>query len=123
MDCVTIFVILQKFKNGDKNMVDDKRFSVRMTEDQFDKLSYWAEKEEISRNAFVVEAINHYIGFLNNDYDVPNALVERVNQLVDVISMLASNQESLESVVINGFDSIMGISRGSNYLLDEKGDL
>mgnify|MGYP002523431040 CR=1 FL=1 len=93
MDCVTIFVILRKFKNGDKNMVDDKRFSVRMTEDQFDKLSYWGEKEEISRNAFVVEAINHYIGFLNNDYDVPNALVERVNQLVDVISMLASNQE------------------------------
>ena len=43
----------------------------------------------------------------------------RLNQLVDVVALLSSNVKNLESVVVSGFDSLVGLTRGDNYLLDE----
>jgi len=42
----------------------------------------------------------------------------RLNQLIDVVHILASNQKSLEQVVTEGFDSLLGLVRGDNYLLE-----
>lgn len=104
--------------------MSEKRITLRLDEETHDMLKYWSNKEDVSINQFIIECIHHNVGFLNHDYDIPDAMIRRVNQLVDVINILASNQKSLEEVIINGFDSIMGLARGDNYLLDEeKGDL
>ena len=115
----------KKVRGGKADVKEAKtqRLTLRMSEKEADILKYWADKEGISRSDFMSEALMHYVGFLNHDFDIPSATVERLNQLIDVISLLASNQENLESTIIDGFDSILGISRGANYLLDEDGEL
>lgn len=116
----------QKKHSGKKKKVvsqPERKLSVRISQKDYDRIAYWTDRENVSKSTFVLDAIDHYIGFLNHDFDVPSAMVARLNQLIDCIEMLASNQESLESVIIDGFDSIMGISRGANYLLDENGEL
>ena len=47
-----------------------------------------------------------------------------MNQLVDVVTNLSSNIKSLEDVTVSGFDSLLGLTRGDNYLLEhEDGEL
>jgi predicted DNA-binding protein len=107
-----------------KNGVDTRRMTVRISEDDYERLKYWAQRENIKMNDFVQESVHHYIRYLNHDLDLPDATVRRLNQLVDVIQILSSNQASLERTVIRGFESLMGMTRGENYLNDlETGDL
>lgn len=103
-----------------KTGVDTKRITVRISEDDYERLKYWAQREDIKMNDFVQESIHHYIRYLNHDLDLPDATVRRLNQLVDVIQILSSNQASLERTVVRGFESLMGMTRGENYLSDEE---
>lgn len=54
------------------------------------------------------------------DFDIPTAEQMRLNQIIDGLAALSSNVESLESVMHSGFDSLIGLTRGDNYLLDEE---
>ena len=56
----------------------------------------------------------------NGDYDLPKAEILRLNQLIEIISVLSSDVQSLESVTIHGFDSLLNLTRGDNYLLEEE---
>lgn len=103
-----------------KKGTDTRRMTVRISEDDYQRLKYWAEREEIKINDFVQESVHHYIRYLNHDLDLPDATVRRINQLVDVVQILSSNQASLERTVIRGFESLMGMTRGENYLNDEE---
>ena len=43
---------------------------------------------------------------------------------MDLVTGLSSNIKSLEDVTVSGFDSLLGLTRGDNYLLEqEDGDL
>lgn len=102
----------------------DKRFTMRMYNEDFLFLTYWANALGVDKSELMVDALRYYISHKNQDFDVPSAVVERINQMVDAMESLATEQRHTQSAVYKGMDSIMGIMRGANYLTqDEDGDL
>ncbi len=100
------------------------RVTATITEDTFQKLQYWADKKHISINQYLNEAIDSAIAYENQDYPLPTLEQARLNQLLDQMAVLSSNVKSMESVIVSGFDSLIGLTRGDNYLLEhEDGDL
>ena len=105
--------------------VDSKRRTLRLSVEDDEKLEYWARKEGYSVNAFIPVLLEQYIGIANGNYQLPTLEVQRLNQLVDSMASMSRNMQSLESIVISGFDSLLGLTRGDNYLLesDETGEV
>ena len=102
----------------------DERHSMRMYKEDYDMLVYWSERYGMDRTEFLITSMNHYIRWKNGDYDLPNAEIQRLNQMVDSVNNLVVSNENLEKSVINGFDSMLGIIKGDNYLIeDEDGEL
>lgn len=103
------------------NNPDDKasKLNVRMSTELYEKVSYWSKKRGMSLNQYVIHALEKAIAFECQDYPLPTMEQARLNQLVDVVALLSSNVKNLESVVVSGFDSLVGLTRGDNYLLDE----
>lgn len=108
-------------QNGVKR---SERFTVRVTEKQLEQLDYWANKEGLNRSEFIAEAMDHYIAWCNSDYDLPTAEIARLNQMIGVVESLVATNRNLEATVISGFDSLIGLAKGDNYLIeDESGEL
>lgn len=102
----------------------NRRVTATIKEELYQQAEYWAAKKGISLNQYVAEAIQHMIQYENKDYDLPELEIARLNQLVDTITVLSSNVHSLEGVITSGFDSLLGLTRGDNYLLEnEDGDI
>lgn len=101
-------------------MQSTKRLNVRITDDTYEQLKYWTERNGISVNEYVTEAIDAQIRRENGDYDIPRAEIARLNQLTDLVTGMSSNIKSLEDVIIAGFDSLLGLTRGDNYLLEQE---
>ena len=100
------------------------RVTATIDEDLYQNLVYWAKRNQMSINEFLRESILHMIKYQNKDYDLPALEIQRLNQIIDVVGVLSNNVESLENVVVSGFDSLLGLTRGDNYLLEsESGDL
>ena len=96
------------------------RETVRIHRDTKERASYWADKSNISVNEYYVEAIEEKIRRENGDYDLPTLEIARLNQLIDEIAALTTNVGNLETVTLTGFNSLMGLTRGDNYLLDDE---
>lgn len=103
---------------------DTKRVTATVSSDMFERLQYWADRKGISINQYLNEALERAIAYENQDYDLPTLEQARLNQLIDQMAVLSSNIGSLERVVTSGFDSLLGLTRGDNYLLEhEDGEL
>lgn len=101
-----------------------ERIAFRMPSDVADKLRYYSDKHGISMNEYVLEAFARAIAWENQDYPLPTLEQLRLNQLVDETRSLVTRIQNLEHVTVNGFDSLLGLSRGDSYLLDpEDGEL
>lgn len=109
-----------------RSVKDNKteRVSMRMYQDDYNKLVYWSEAFGMDKTELLITAMHHYIKWRNGDYDLPNAEIQRLNQMIDAVNNLVVSHEHLEKSVINGFDAMLGIIRGDNYLVEkEDGDL
>lgn len=107
---------------GDK--VSRVRRPVRLHPDTDQRAQYWASKHNISENAYIEQAVEEKIRRENGDYDLPTLEIARLAQLIDHVASLSTNVANLERVTVTGFDSLMGLTRGDNYLLDpEDGEL
>lgn len=101
-----------------------ERHSMRLYKEDYQHLIYWSKEYNMDRTELLIEAMHHYIKWRNQDYDLPTAEIQRLNQMIDAVQNLTKNQESLERTVINGFDAMLGIIRGDNYLVEpEDGSL
>ena len=96
----------------------NRKMSIRLTEDEYDRLEYYSEKWGKTKTDVILEGFEHYTRWVNSDYDLPTAEIQRLNQLIDVINRLVVSQENLEKSTINGIESIIGFVRGENYLSD-----
>lgn len=98
---------------------------VRLDPDDKQRAEYWADKRGFSSlNEYVAQAVVEKIRRENLDYDLPTLEIARLNELVDQVGALAKNSANLERVVTTGLDSLIGLTRGDNYLLaDEDGEL
>jgi len=100
------------------------RVTATLDDDTFERLKYWADKKELSVNEYLRDAVNQAIRFENKDYDLPELEIQRLNQLVDTMVVLSQNVKSLEDITVSGFDSLLSLTRGDNYLLEEEdGDI
>lgn len=95
------------------------RVPLRIHPDTKERVRYWAAKANISVNEYMAEAVEEKIRRENGDYELPTLELLRLNQLIDTVTSLATNVGNLESVTTQGFDSLMGLTRGDNYLLEE----
>ena len=103
---------------------DLNRVTVRLNSDTRQRLGYWADKRKVSLNDYLLDAINAAIGRENGDYDLPTLEQNRLNQMLDEMRANTSNLSNLERIIVAGFDSLLGLTRGDNYLLDnETGEL
>ena len=101
-----------------------RRVTATITEDMYERLKYWSQKESISVNQYIVEAIEMKIAYENRDYPLSTLEQARLNQIIDGLAVLSSNIKSLESITISNFESLLGLTRGDNYLLEhESGEL
>ncbi|MFC8125438.1 hypothetical protein [Streptomyces sp. NPDC057302] len=100
---------------------DRQGMFVRLNPDDKQRAKYWADKRGFSSvNEYVAEAVVEKIRRENLDYDLPTLEIARLNELVDQVAALAKNSANLERVVTTGFDSLIGLTRGDNYLLDDE---
>ncbi|MDP9903215.1 hypothetical protein [Arthrobacter bambusae] len=97
---------------------------IRVHPDVHERTKYWAQRHGLSANEYMALAVEEKIARENGDYDLPALEIQRMNQLIDQMVAMSSNVQNLETVVVSGFDSLLGLTRGdSNYLLDEDGEL
>jgi ribosomal protein L15 len=107
---------------ADQNGNDRReRVFFRLSSEERQRAAYWAQKRGFSSvNEYVAEAVAEQIRRENLDYDLPTLEIARINQLVDEVKALSTNLANLERVVTQGFDSLIGLTRGDNYLLDDE---
>lgn len=96
------------------------RVTATIPESTFQSLQYWAKKNDCSINEFLAECIDFMIRYQNGDYELSTCEINRLNQLIDVITVLSENVKSLESITVSGFDSLLNLTRGDNYLLESE---
>lgn len=95
-----------------------KRVTAVINDDDFERIKYWADRREMSMNEYVRFALDIAIKRENKDYDLPSLEAARLNQLVETTSVLSMNVANLEHIVSAGFNSLLSLTRGENYLLD-----
>lgn len=102
-----------------------ERAVLRLHPDLKQRVEYWAQKRGYSSaNEYMADAVDEKIRRENLDYDLPTLEIARLNQVVDELKALSTNQANLERVITAGFDSLLSLTRGDNYLLDaEDGEL
>lgn len=101
-----------------------ERTVIRLHANTKERAKYWADKANVSVNEYMAEAVEEKIRRENGDYDLPTLEIARLGQLIDEVRSLSVNVGNLESVTNQGFDSLMGLTRGDNYLLDpEDGEI
>jgi hypothetical protein len=102
----------------------DKRITATVDIDLYDKFKYIADKKGVSVSDLLRDAIILKIRYENEDYyPLAKLEAERINQLVDHMSILSSNVKNLENLTIEGFSSLINLTRGDNYLFDEDEDV
>ena len=99
----------------------DKRVTATLDIKEYDKLAYLAERNGISISDALRDAVQLLIRYENEDYyPLAKLEAERINQLVDHIALLSSNVKNLENLTMEGFASLINITKGDNYLFDEE---
>lgn len=98
---------------------DEFRVYPRFTEEDYQRIRYWAEHEGLKPAQFVVEATLHYIDEMNGNYDLPKLEIQRLNQLVDTTSSLTVAIEALVDVCSNGFSTMQQLATGEMDYLSE----
>ena len=99
------------------------RLNLRLPVDLREKVDYWAAKKDMSANEFIIECIYSYIARANGDHDLANLEQGRLAQLVDGQISLASSIKGVEQVVTAMADTLVNLTRGDSYLLDDDEDL
>lgn len=97
-----------------------KRVTSRFSETDFMHILYWAEKHDLSVSEYVHDAVLLAIAHENGDYDIPDILVQRLNQVINNQESLNSNMNAVAEMVESSMDSLLSLTRGDNYLLDDE---
>lgn len=98
------------------------RITATIPEDDYQRVLYWSKKEGLSVNAWLCEAVIEKIKRANGDYDLPTLEQQRLNQLNDNITTLSSDFYAAMDRFDSAMDSLLGLTRGDNYLLKNRED-
>lgn len=79
-----------------------------------DQVDYWQRKAGFkSRKDFVSEAIRQYIALKNGDYQLPNAEIQRINQLIMAMNAQTVEIKTLKKAVDSGFSALYNLTDDS----------
>jgi len=110
-------------KSVEKLISKDKhRLYFYVNSDEYNQLKYFLTKYSDrydSTGDFIQQAIQHYIQFLNGDYKLPSLEQMRLNQMIDGYNAVVSSNNALIDIITSGFNSLMHITRGDNYLIND----
>lgn len=93
-----------------------KRLSGRITPEEDELLTYYANKFGVSKVDFLMFALSHTVKWINQDYDLPTAEIKRLNQLIDSQDKVVKEVEQLQSIMLNSFNAMFGFMKGSSPL-------
>lgn len=99
-----------------------KRVTMTVTADEYERLMFWSNKNDMSINEYLHECFSHMIDYENGVYDVPSIVMERMNLVVDAVTMNSSKLDSLSQFITSGFQSLLAAARGDDYLHTEEDD-
>lgn len=94
------------------------RVSVRLDDDDYQRLMYWAKRRDESVSDYLRDAIDTMVALENHDFDIPSAMDQRMNQLVETTAALSSEVHELQRIAVSGFESLINVTNGDNYLSD-----
>lgn len=105
------------------DVMERARLTLRIDEVTKRNAEFWATHSPagaMSLNEFIVDAVEEKVSRLSGHIpDVDNIIVNRLNQLQDQVVALRSDLNNVNTIVVNGFDSIVAMGNGSNFLLDD----
>jgi hypothetical protein len=93
-----------------------KRVTMTLTADEYERLTFWADRRQMSINEYLHECFSHMIDYENGVYDAPTIMQERMNLVVDAVTMNSSKLDSLANFITSGFESLLAAARGDDYL-------
>lgn len=94
------------------------RANVRMSEDLYNSINYWAEKKGVKVTDYIRDALLLQIKRDNKDYDLPSLEAHRLNQIIDSLEMVSANMSCLQDIVQANFGNLLSVVSGTNYLMD-----
>lgn len=98
------------------------RLTLRLTEKDFERLEYWSSKRKVSINEFIPILLDRWIAIENGNYELSTLEQQRLNQLIDVVKGLSMDIQNQGSILTAGFESLLQLTKGDNYLFDHDED-
>lgn len=95
------------------------RVTMVVKNDDYERIRYWADRNNMSVNEYALTASLEKMEHENGDYDLPTLEQARLAQLVSAMEAMSVRMNSLEHVVTSGFGSLLSLTRGDNYLLED----
>lgn len=98
-----------------------RRVTVTLTAEEYEQLKFWASHSRSgpkSINEYLHECISHMIDYENGVYNAPDIMQERMNLVVDAVTLNTSSINSLHEFVMRGFSALITAARGDDYLSD-----
>lgn len=92
------------------------RVTMTLTADEYARLQFWAERRQMSINEYLHECFSHMIDYENGVYDAPTIVQERMNLVIEALTMNSSKLDSLSEFITGGFESLLAAARGDDYL-------
>ena len=103
---------------GGRPSAEKRRVYIKLDEHEYAELMHWAHAHDMSMQEYLLESVKYKMAYDAGDVDVPDALVQRVAQLVESQIELRADFAKRE-VVSSGMKSLLALTRGDNYLLDD----
>lgn len=97
-----------------------KRMNLRIHSETAMRAEFWAEREGISYNAFVIEAIEEKIARHSGvNVGEESLIVSRLNELIDATNWTGNELMSMMQIFTTVMDQFTVMARGDNFLLDD----
>lgn len=92
------------------------RVTMTLVADEYERLKFWADKRDMSINEYLHECFSHMIDYENGVYDAPSIMQERMNLVIDALTMNSSKLDSLSTFITSSFQALLAAARGDDYL-------
>lgn len=97
-----------------------KRMNLRIHSETAMRAEFWAEREGISYNAFVIEAIEEKIARHSGvNVGEESLVLSRLNELIDATNWTGNELMSMMQIFTTVMDQFTVMARGDNFLLDD----
>jgi hypothetical protein len=84
----------------------------------YDRMVVAADKRGQSVSDLLRDALVSYLDANVGFYDIPDILVQRINQLIDQQQVVMGMVETMSTSVNNNLRELVQLANGSNYLFD-----